>query len=136
MTPELSHETKDAVVRQGKERLIAHLMNDGILEPNQALELLMLEIGFTPEETQSFCKQIADFYTKIEGKPRWTEWDDANIVTMHGEGYLPREIAKRLGRTVAAINQRIFILRRNGHNLPSRRPRLMGNSYANKVGNI
>ena len=134
MTPELSHETKDAVVRQGKERLIAHLMNDGILEPNQALELLMLEIGFTPVETEAFIKQIADFYNKIEGKPRWTEWDDANIVTMYEEGYLTKDIAKRLGRTVAAINQRIFILRRNGHNLPSKRPHAMGNSFAKKEG--
>jgi hypothetical protein len=132
MTPELSHETKNAVVRQGKERLIAHLMNDGILEPNQALELLMLEIGFTPVETEAFIKQIADFYNKIEGKPRWTEWDDANIVTMYEEGYLPKDIAKRLGRTVAAINQRIFRLRQLGHSLPSRRPRMIGNSYAHK----
>ena len=132
MTPELSHETKDAVVRQGKQRLIAHLMNDGILEPNQALELLMLEIGFTPEETEAFITQIADFYNKIEGMKRWTEWDDNTIVSMFGEGYLPRDIAKRLGRTVSSINQRIFILRRNGHNLPSRRPKLLGNSYAHK----
>ena len=132
MTQELSHETKDAVVRQGKERLIAHLMNDGILEPNQALELLMLEIGFSPEETEAFIKQIADYYNKVEKMKRWTDWDDDNIVSMYGEGYLPRDIAKRLGRTVAAINQRIFILRRDGHNLPTRRPKLLGNSYAHK----
>ena len=132
MTQELSHETKDAVVRQGKERLIAHLMNDGILEPNQALELLMLEIGFSPEETEAFIKQIADYYNKVEKMKRWTDWDDDNIVSMYGEGYLPRDIAKRLGRTAAAINQRIFILRRSGHNLPSRRPKLIGNSYAHK----
>ena len=129
---ELSHETKEAIIRHGKERLIVHLMNDNILEPNKALELLLLSLGFSPEETGAFLQQIESHYKKVEGKPRWTDWDDEQICTMHKEGYLPKDMAKRLGRTVASVNQRLFILRRSGYTLPSRRPKLMGNSYAVK----
>lgn len=115
-----------------KEKLIVDLCNDGIIQPDQALKMLATSIGLTDEEAESFISKISMHFKDRTGIARWTEWDDENIVTMYGEGYLPKDIAKRLGRTVAAINQRIFILRRGGHNLPTRRPKLLGNSYAHK----
>lgn len=117
-----------------KEKLIVDLCNDGIIQPDQALKMLASSIGLTDEETDQFIHKIDMYFKHVSPNSRWTEWDDDNIVSMYGEGYLPRDIAKRLGRTVASINQRIFVLRRNGHNLPSRRPKLMGNSYAHKEG--
>lgn len=117
-----------------KEKLIVDLCVDGILEPDQALKMLASAMGLNDEEAKAFISKIDQFFKDRTGKARWTEWDDANIVTMYEEGYLPKDIAKRLGRTVASINQRIFLLRRSGHNLPSRRPRMIGNAYAHKEG--
>jgi hypothetical protein len=113
-----------------KEKLIVDLCVDGTIEPDQALKMLASSIGLNEAEAEAFISKISMHFKDRTGIARWTEWDDDNIVSMYGEGYLSKDMAKRLGRTVASINQRIFVLRRNGHNLPSRRPKLMGNSYA------
>ena len=117
---------------EGKELLIAHLLKDGVLEADEALGYLLLSIGFSPEQTKEFVDKVALHYKNRESTNRWTDSDDQTIVVMYGEASPPKDIAKKLGRTVAAINQRIFILRRSGYTLPSRRPRLLGNSYAHK----
>lgn len=115
-----------------KEKLIVDLCVDGILEPDQALKMLASAMGLNEEESEAFISKIDQFFKNRTGKARWTDWDDEQIVSMYGEGYLPKDIAKRLGRTVPSITQRIFVLRRLGHNLPSRSPRMIGNSYAHK----
>jgi hypothetical protein len=115
-----------------KEKLIVDLCVDGILEPDQALKMLASAMGLNDEESEAFISKIDQFFKDRTGKARWTNWDDEQIVSMYGEGYLPKDIAKRLGRTVPSITQRIFLLRRNGHSLPSRRPRMIGNAYAHK----
>lgn len=115
-----------------KEKLIVNLCVDGILEPDQALKMLASAMGLNDEESEAFISKIDQFFKDRTGKARWTDWDDEQIVSMYGEGYLPKDMAKRLGRTVASVNQRIFLLRRSGHNLPTRHPRMLGNSYAHK----
>lgn len=127
----LSHETK-ANAMEGKELLIAHLLKDGILEADEALGYLLLSIGFSPEQTKEFVDRVALHYKTVKSTNRWSDSDDDIIVAMFGEGSSTKDIAKRLSKTVASVNQRIFILRRSGYTLPSRRPGLMGNSYAHK----
>ena len=127
----LSHETK-ANAMEGKELLIAHLLKDGVLEADEALGYLLLSIGFSPEQTKEFVDKVALHYKTVKSTNRWSDSDDDIIVAMFGEGASTKDIAKRLSKTVASVNQRIFILRRSGYTLPSRRPKLMGNSYAVK----
>jgi len=115
-----------------KEKLIVHLCMDGILEPDHALRILASEMGLTDEQSEAWISKIASHYKNMSGKSRWTDTEDDIIVSMYGEGYLSKDMAKRLGRTVASVNQRIFILRRCGYNLPSKRPHAMGNSFAKK----
>jgi hypothetical protein len=115
-----------------KEKLIVHLCMDGIINPEHALRILASEIGLTDEQSEAFINKIASHFKDRTGKSRWTDSEDDDIVSMYGEGYPPKYMAEKLGRTVASINQRIFILRRCGYNLPSKRPDAMGNSYAKK----
>lgn len=115
-----------------KEKLIVNLCLDDIINPDHALRILASEIGLTDEQSEAFIDKIASHYKNMTGKSRWTNQDDDTIVLMFGQGYLPKDIAKTLGRTVASINQRVFLLRRSGHNLPSKRPDAMGNSFAKK----
>jgi hypothetical protein len=115
-----------------KEKLIVNLCLDDIIKPDHALRILASEIGLTDDETEAFIIKIASHFKDRTGKARWTNQDDDTIVLLYEEGYVPRDIAEKLGRTVASINQRIFLLRQLGHSLPTRRPRMLGNSYAHK----
>jgi len=115
-----------------KEKLIVNLCLDDIIKPDHALRILALEMGLTDDETEAFISKIASHFKDRTGKARWTKQEDDTIVILYEEGYVPKDIAEKLGRTVDSINQRIFLLRQLGHNLPSRRPRMLGNSYAHK----
>jgi hypothetical protein len=115
-----------------KEKLIVNLCLDGILEPDHALRILSSEMGLNDDEAEAFISKIASHFKDRTGKARWTDSEDDTVVSMYGEGYPPKDIASRLGRTVASVNQRIFILRKCGYNLPSKRPDAMGNSYAKR----
>jgi DNA-directed RNA polymerase specialized sigma24 family protein len=115
-----------------KEKLIVHLCLDDIIKPDHALRILASEIGLADDETEAFISKIASHFKNMSGKARWTNQDDDTIVLLYEEGYVPKDIAEKLGRTVASINQRIFLLRQSGRSLPTRRPRMLGNAYAHK----
>ena len=85
----LSHETKENPM-VGKEKLIAHLLKDNILEAGEALEYLLLSIGFNPLETKQFVGAVENFYKNRESTNRWTADDDQTIVVMYGEDSPPQ----------------------------------------------
>ena len=117
-----------------KEILVVNLCLDDIIRPDQAIEIIVNEFGLSPEKVTEFLNKVADFYTQPLTKTYkpWTNEDDDKLVTMFNEGLSPKEISLKLLRSTASVNQRIFVLRKCGYNLPSKRPDAMGNSYAKK----
>jgi biotin operon repressor len=78
------------------------------------------ELGVSPREAQDRLIATGLIRGPDEERVEWSSEDDARLISLWVEEKTMPEIARRVGRTIAAVNLRINHLRRSGHDVANR----------------
>ena len=103
---------------------------DGLMSPEQALRLIASECGIENVE-----KLVSKFGLKETKRNvgatygEWTQAEDAKIVKLWNSDTKTVEIAKSVDRTVGAVQNRLFQLKKTGVKVAARRPSAQGNTW-------
>jgi hypothetical protein len=98
-------------------RTLVILTAQGHIPAEEGIARIAEECGIT---TESLIQVLSVATRTPLASRRWTSEDDALVVKMWQDGKTAGTIAKAINRSRTSVSQRVFYLRRHGHDLAIR----------------
>ena len=111
-------------------RTLVILTAQGHIPAEEGIARIAEECGIT---TESLIQVLSVATRTPLSSRRWTSEDDAVVIKMWQSGKTAGTIAKAINRSRTSVSQRVFYLRRHGHDLTTRETAGLNAIKANKT---